>query len=272
MKTTATIICAAALLLLAGCESKPTPPPVRPGSQVAVRVYVVRDVRDPGTPSQAIGYAWTDGNITTLVNQAMASALMSGAPNCFTWDGIVRTKYFTFEAESHIWDSYINWVDFISNQSENISDYQNGRLSLWFIPGIIDASNPSRFMDSYVVDPARNNDPFWLNHNPVPYPVVLISDCWVWPGINPSTINGANGQGMIQPNYQAQKVVVERALARYGLRFDDINGTNPNWDNQEYWTGSSPAASYMSWWNQRNTAPVAQNNMAEKLSGNFFAP
>lgn len=124
-------------------------------------------------------------------------------------------------------------------------------------------------MDSFTLDPAYNQEEsFWDNQYVKPVPIVLISDCYVAPWINPSGINGANSSGRIPTSTQLQKKVVERAIGRFLLRNETVGG---GWNNQEYYSGN-PTDSYMAWWNQRGNKPVDQNAALNKLTSGPLVP
>ncbi len=236
MRKLVVVLATSLVAIQMSCRDR-TPQPSSAGASIPLRVWVVRDVSDAGDPDAAIGYCWTSGHARDLVRQMVNSPLMAGRKINFSWPNEkVTDKLFNFETSSHLWATYVDWTPFISNQPWIRSE--PNVLHIVFLPGIIDSSNPVRFMDSYTLDPARNNDPFWTDGDPPTAPVILISDCWKLPWM--SNINGADGQGRVPAATQFNYCVVERAVARYFLRLEDYTGTNNNWDDQEYWTGSSP--------------------------------
>lgn len=265
----AVCLAAAQLACLTGCESKPTPPPFPSGSIIPVKVHVFRDQQDASQPppNQCIGYIWDNFHVRDMVNQALSSQLMAGTRLNFLWDGYVNEKWLNFEEDEHVWSPYVVWIPLVSNQTEILNDPDS--IHIVFVGGILDSQVPARFMDSYTLDPALNNDPFWINYDPQPRPVILISDCWVPPSVS-GDVYGKDWQGIIPKSVQLQETIIERALARWALRLEDWSESDPNWDKQEYWTGANPT--YMSWWNQRVATPVAQPAVRDKFTTSPFAP
>lgn len=258
----------AASILLGGCESKPTPPPASPG-QLWVKVYVVRDTDDDYHSSNKPGYEWDNYHITSLMDQAIASNVITGTNMWVQWDRQIHTLYMTSGQSSKVFLSYVQWAQSLGVGNDIWRDYYNhNTVSIFFVPGIVDSSSPGRYMDTFTLDPAFNQESaFWNDMYPVPVPTIYITDCWVAPWIPPGGIQGALSSGKISKSLQRQKLIVERALGRFLLRLE----SSSSFDGQEYWTGS-PTDTYMAWWNQRGRKPVAQNHALNKLSTGPFVP
>jgi hypothetical protein len=169
-----------------GCRKPLTPAPTPLGSTIVLKVFVVRDIDDDSQSSlNKIGYIYSDNHIRSLVTDLIdRSDILAGVQVNFSWPGqVVNEILVTFEDSgitSHAWLSYPNWVSFLSSHP----GYQSNAINIFFVPGIIDASNPATYMDSFALDPNGNNEAWWLNQNVSGWrPMILASDCRVWGGV-----------------------------------------------------------------------------------------
>ncbi|MCK4341007.1 MAG: hypothetical protein KAY37_04710 [Phycisphaerae bacterium] len=257
----------AAMSFAVGCERKPTPPPTLPPT-IPLNVIVVREVSDSGSPQDRCGYAYVDSQITTFVNALISDSVMiAGSKIDFVWSGNISTWYFQ-DSSGHWWAPYWGeqgWVALLSTLDQH---YQEGAINIFFVPGIIDSSDPDKFMDSYTIDPAANGETGWVSWWK---PMCIISDCWVRPNCTGGIIGDPywqwHPQRLIPPSVQQQKLILHHAIGRYLLRQENAE----DWDNQERWVGEG--TNYMQWWNPRNRGGILQNEILQRIqSGNWNNP
>jgi hypothetical protein len=253
------------LILSLSCSKPPTPAPATPGP-IPLRVFVVRDWLDSGLPAhERLGYGWEDSQITELLNDFFnKSYIVAGQPISFSWPTGVREILLDLSSSGH-WLPYRNWIEYLQAHPE----YHEGALNIFFIPGLIDNEEPWRFMDTYTLDPAHNNDPYWDTHDWKR--MILISDCRVYPGVTEHVEHDdewVQGIRMVPVNQQKNHYMVHHAIERYFLRRD---GVGPLFDFQENRTGG--IISIMRRWDFRadeqqnhRTSPYFQGEVEDKIN------
>lgn len=230
-----------ACLALAGCRDN-TPPPSGPAA-VQFKVFVVRELGDLSSePKDRIGYIWNDSQIATLMNDFIQNQrFLTGSQDThFTWDGTIQVVWVS-GGTAHI---ELPYTIYITQRLWAVANEHPNKMCVFFVPGIIDAADPTRFMPSFTLDDDHNNDPWWNGKDW--RPMVLISDCMV-PTPVEEPVEGMNPDTrMVSIDDQLWRHLVWHAVANFILRHD---GESPNWDNHENWLGTDD--NIMSRWNDR---------------------
>lgn len=229
-----------ACLALAGCKDN-TPPSSGPAA-VQLKVFVVREYGDePLSPENRLGYQWSDSQITTLMNDFLANQhFLTGSQKAhFAWDKSINTLFLGSDLRIELpYTLYITenlWAHAAANPD---------KMCVFFVPTIIDAADPTRFMPSFTLDDDHNNDPWW--NGKYWRPLVLISDCVVYWRVE-EPVEGMNqSTRIVSMEHQLWHHLVWHAVANFILRHD---GESPNWDNHENWQGTDD--NFMSRWNDR---------------------
>ena len=252
-------------LIVHGCgDGADTPAPGPLGGPVDIRVFVCRGPGDGTTPPTSSGYGWTDMHIKALVRQMIHHfPLMAGTGVEVNWPGETITTILEAWAGGHIWAPYTTWSDSLSDHPQ--APYNVNYIRMFFVPGIIDAAQPSRYMEAWTLDPAMNQDPYYISGGGSDSkPFILVSDCYVYGGVAPPPYPGT----VISTYEQLDMFICERVMGAYMLRRENTTG----FDHHEY--DVLEPYTFMSHCVYRNGSvdPVIQQEILTKVNGNWNAP
>lgn len=261
------VVASMLLIVLTGCDNGPTPPPPIPdaGSTIHINVTVWRGAMDDVTPeARKTGYIYRDSNISSLVNDFIRTHdVLTGQEVSFVWDHQIH-EITVIDQNQHIWLPYGTWVDMFAHLGPPY--YINEQLNLIFVPGIIDGSDPTAFMDTFTIDPAHNQDPHWETHDWKR--MVLISDCWVWGNVAGVVEDMHPTRRTIPILKQMDHYILHHAIGRYLLRH---TCDSPYWDCQE--NRVHDTQTYMHRWNDREHVGTWQSEILDRIqSGLWQAP